>query len=125
MNHQLYEEWILGEKEISNEEQVEITNHLATCENCRQLAGSWQSIQNMVRNSTSVEPKPGFTDRWQAYYVQRKIRQQHRLAWWIFSLCLVLALITIGSISIPYITSTSLIGILSNLLFEITLIIAK
>jgi hypothetical protein len=76
MNHQQYEEWLFvyyddaamqrPDERLTPEQGAELGAHLKECADCRQLAQAWQAVDAHLRQAPSLEPAPGFTQRWQA-----------------------------------------------------------
>jgi hypothetical protein len=125
MNHQPFEEWIINDIKLNQEQERGLAEHLTTCQSCSQLAQSWQAVQQLMEVTSRKIPNPGFTKRWQAQLANKRVRQQRRLAWWIFSLCLALGLVAVGIVSVPALASISLDKVLVTLLFQITLLTVR
>lgn len=66
MIHQPYEDWLFADEPLTEAEQAALQEHLKICEGCRQLAAAWQAVEGSLYETPVVEPKPGFTSRWQA-----------------------------------------------------------
>jgi anti-sigma factor RsiW len=125
MNHQPFEEWILGDEDLDQEKEQALGDHLQSCESCSSLAQSWQAVRHEIESEPQAAPLSGFTQRWQARLVQKRIEQQRRLAWGIFGLCLGIALIILGIIYAPEVTHLSPGAILASLLYNVTLFLAR
>jgi len=66
MNHQPFENWLLSEEPLPEENEVALQEHLADCEHCNTLQDAWLDIANLFADTPEVEPEPGFVSRWQA-----------------------------------------------------------
>jgi hypothetical protein len=75
MNHQPFENWLLGEESLSAQQQRELQEHLRGCSFCSGIADS-----NLALRSTRMAmPAPGFTERFRprlATWKQEQVRRQ-------------------------------------------------
>jgi anti-sigma factor RsiW len=82
MNHQPFENWLLSEEHLSQEETEALDAHLETCRPCRELNESWQGVLDLFQEAPDVEPMPGFTMRWQdRLTLERQMDQVVRHRW--------------------------------------------
>jgi predicted anti-sigma-YlaC factor YlaD len=65
MNHQPFENWLLSDEPLSQDNADELDTHLEHCENCRELKNSWSDVVDLFQDVPDVEPLPGFAVRWQ------------------------------------------------------------
>jgi len=65
MKHKQYESWILDEAPLTDKQQQELDAHLKICKSCRVLRRSWVSSKQLITQSATQFPAPGFTNRWQ------------------------------------------------------------
>ncbi len=65
MSHDPYDEWLLTDEELTEEQRQELDAHLETCEECRQIASAWQAVETRLLSVPEAVPDPGFTQRWQ------------------------------------------------------------
>lgn len=77
MNHQPFEEWLLNDKPITQEQKRELDLHLRTCAYCAALAETGVALKSVKRAS----PKPGFTARFESRLAERKVAEQRRRLW--------------------------------------------
>jgi hypothetical protein len=77
MNHQPFEDWLLNDKPVTQQEKHELDMHIRTCAYCAALAETGMELKSVKK----VAPKPGFTDRFQARLAERKIAEQRRRLW--------------------------------------------
>jgi len=64
MNHKLFENWILDETDLTENQKKELQEHLKVCSDCRHLENGWQASKNLILQSTLKTPTPGFKTRW-------------------------------------------------------------
>ena len=77
MNHQPFEDWLLNDKPINQEQKRELDMHMRTCAYCAALAETGLALKSVKKAS----PKPGFTNRFQARLAERKLVEQRRRLW--------------------------------------------
>jgi hypothetical protein len=77
MNHQPFEDWLLNDKPITQEEKRELDLHMRTCAYCAALAETGVAL----KSSKKASPKPGFTARFEARLAERKLLEQRRRMW--------------------------------------------
>jgi len=94
MNHDPYEEWLLTDEVLTEEQQQELNAHLESCEECTQIASAWQAVENKLISAAMAAPAPGFTQRWQVHLAEQRHRQHTRLSWTLLLVCAGGALIT-------------------------------
>ncbi len=88
MNHQPFEDWIF-EEDLSDSQQVGLKQHLATCEDCRSLQKALKGVEWTFNNVVEVQPRPGFSLRWERY-AEKKVNQEQNMAAWIVLSALVM-----------------------------------
>ena len=85
MDHQPYESWLVVDEPLLPDQEANLQEHLKSCASCRQLHNSWQDVEALFVEQTIVQPKPGFTERWQVRlakeFSQENERQQRRSSW--------------------------------------------
>jgi hypothetical protein len=77
MNHQPFEDWLLNDKPITQEQKRELEMHIRTCAYCSALAETGIALKTVKKTS----PQPGFTNRFQARLAERKLVEQRRKLW--------------------------------------------
>ena len=77
MNHQPFEDWLLNDKPITQEQKRELDMHMRTCAYCAALAETGIELKSVKKAS----PQPGFTNRFQVRLAERKIAEQRRRLW--------------------------------------------
>ena len=66
MNHQPFENWLLSEDPLSEDDERALQEHLMVCDQCGELENAWLDISNLFAEVPEVEPAPGFVNRWQS-----------------------------------------------------------
>ena len=77
MNHQPFEEWLLNDKPITQEQKRELDMHMRTCAYCAALAETGIALKSVRKAS----PKTGFTARFEARLAERKLAEQRKRLW--------------------------------------------
>ena len=85
MNHQPFEHWLLSDEPLTPQMQQALQEHLAICDQCRRLKVSLEHIDNLFAESSMVEPREGFSNRWLARVAAaeetRKVAKQRWQSW--------------------------------------------
>jgi hypothetical protein len=85
MNHQPFEEWLLSDEILDDEQKAALNQHLQTCAECSRLSAAWRSVSAMMHMDVQVKPAEGFVTRWEAFRdekkIQEQVKRQRRLAW--------------------------------------------
>ena len=66
MNHLPFENWLLSEDPLPEDDERALREHLLDCDQCRELEAAWLDVANLFVDVPDVEPAPGFVNRWQA-----------------------------------------------------------
>ncbi len=77
MNHQPFEDWLLNDKPITQEQKRELEMHIRTCAYCAALVETSIALKSVKKAS----PQAGFTNRFQARLAERKLAEQRRRLW--------------------------------------------
>ena len=72
-------EWLLDDDPMDEDQARELQAHLATCPDCPPLADAWREMRQEIATLPPAAPAPGFTARWQARLVEKKVAQQRRI----------------------------------------------
>ncbi len=76
MSHEIFENWLLESRPLSDEEHHRLHTHLQECAQCRALA----KVNRLLHSATLAAPRPGFDQRFArrlAAYRQREQRQRY------------------------------------------------
>ena len=84
MNHQPFENWLLSEEPLTDEQSQALKMHLDTCEKCCQIESAWDGVQSLVREAPILAPAPGFTVRWQERQAAQRRKNHQRQSWILF-----------------------------------------
>ena len=74
MNHQPFEEWLLNNVTISNEQKRELEAHARTCAYCAAL----MKTEKVLRDARMVSPASGFVSRFEARLAAQKAADRKR-----------------------------------------------
>jgi hypothetical protein len=77
MNHQPFEDWLLNDMPITHEQKHELDLHVRVCAYCSALAETGIALKSVKK----VSAQTGFTTRFQARLVQRKLVERRRRIW--------------------------------------------
>ena len=78
MDHQPFEEWIFTKKDLSEENNTQLSQHLLACKQCDDLNESWSQVESKLIQATMVVPRPGFTKRFAHNLAIKKQHEQQR-----------------------------------------------
>ncbi len=90
MNHQLYEEWILSEEKLNEEQEEQLKQHLISCLNCQSLAYAWNGVRAELDKPASASPAPGFKQRFEVSLAKSREHEQRKKLFMIIGLGLIL-----------------------------------
>ena len=76
MNHLPFKEWLLSEEPLTGDQALAFRDHLRDCAECQQAQASWDEVQGLFQRSPQVEPRVGFTARYQERVAARRARRQ-------------------------------------------------
>lgn len=82
MNHQPFEDMIF-EEELDASQELELKQHLTQCEDCRQLQAAMLGVSQNFSQLVSLEPRPGFSNRWEHFAHDRLEHEQQKNAWFL------------------------------------------
>ena len=111
MNHQPYEEMLLGDSKLSPVEKDKLMQHLTICPQCAKLEQSLRTLDHEFKTTPVASPAPGFTMRWQASLPARRKqheREQTRIILISMAVTLVASSITLAAFLLPPISPISI-----------------
>ena len=73
-NHLPFEDWLLSEEALTQDESQTLQEHLNDCETCRLLAEALRAVDQELRAASATSPAPGFVNRWQARLEADRLR---------------------------------------------------
>jgi len=90
MNHQLFENWLLSDESLDEEQQKALDAHLSECKTCNVLADALEQVEETLASHIAPAPASGFVQRWHnRLSIARQQRQQRRM--WLTTLGLFFA----------------------------------
>jgi anti-sigma factor RsiW len=99
MKHQQFENWILQDTTLDQEDHRELQTHLKQCSQCLALYQATAQIAHLFKTTPAPEPQPDFSSRW-LIRTERAERRKNRLILGItlgvISLATLILLISVG-----------------------------
>jgi hypothetical protein len=87
MVHQPYSSWLLGEAQLTPEQQMQLQKHFLHCKECQPIQQAWSSVKKEIKSSPLVTPAPGFSSRFKAYLqIRNTVNQNHLAKRWLLGL---------------------------------------
>jgi anti-sigma factor RsiW len=80
--HLPFEEWILADEALPENDLRELKRHLQECDQCRRLDQGWQAARQSLLETGMQSPAPGFSTRWKALARQRLETPSPSQAWY-------------------------------------------
>jgi hypothetical protein len=77
MNHQPFEEWLLNEMPVTPDQKRELDLHVRSCSYCAALVETGIALHS----TKMASPANGFTARFQARLIERKLADRRRKFW--------------------------------------------
>lgn len=83
MSHSYFENLLILDKTeaISEHQAQALEEHLVTCATCRAQIVAWGEVDQLLRSSSSVTPRPGFSARWKEHLAQ-ELRYREKIQLW-------------------------------------------
>lgn len=100
MNHYPFEEWLF-EEHLSTEQAKQLKDHLAVCNDCRELRAAIYETDHLFSNLPMAEPEPGFTDRWVVFATKKQDTRQKNWMWLLFGGLVLSAIVSILIMQLP------------------------
>jgi hypothetical protein len=72
MNHRPFEDWLLNEQPLNNDQKRELQTHLQDCAHCAALA----EVNLELRSVKMAAPAAGFTARFQTRLAAQRVRER-------------------------------------------------
>ena len=60
MSHQPFEDWILGDEGLQEDQRQALAGHLSECAECTRLSKSLAAVERTLTQSEAAAPAPGF-----------------------------------------------------------------
>lgn len=77
MNHQPFEDWLLNDIAMTQEQKRELDIHVRSCVYCTALVETGLALKSVKKSS----PKPGFAARFETRLAARKLAERRRRLW--------------------------------------------
>ncbi len=108
MKHQPFEEWIIMDEALDQEQQRQLHCHLKECSRCQALYQATHQIAHLFKTSPVPGPAEGFSERWKTR--MRKIDTRRKILIFsgttvVIAAALILLLVVIGFQFSAYISS--------------------
>ncbi|MHC1740041.1 MAG: anti-sigma factor [Anaerolineaceae bacterium] len=113
MNHQPFENMLLDEISLSQNEKEKLDQHLAVCPQCARLDNSLRTLGHEFKTAPVIEPPIGFSSRWQASLParrQHKEREQTRIILLSMAATVAAACITLAAFLLPNISPITILA---------------
>ena len=125
MNHQPFEDWLLSDEPLDQEQETSLRQHLTDCLKCTTLSQVWQSVEQELARTPQISPAPGFTERWQARLAEKRAQMQRRLVWWAIGFSSSAALGIFLALNWNRLASFSFSKLLALALYSFTMLFAR
>lgn len=97
MNCQPFDDWLLNDKKLSNEEKRELDSHLRICRHCAAISEAGFAL----RAARVISPAPGFVARFEKRLASQKIAERRRRLWGAVILVFT-GMVLFGGFAAPY-----------------------
>jgi hypothetical protein len=122
MKHQLYENWILMDEELNQEQQRDLHGHLKQCSQCQALYQASHQITHLFKTTPEPTLAAGFSTRW-LEQIEKAEKRKNRLI--LFVTLGVISLATIILLSTVGLELRSVMGSFPQMMFELVTLIAN
>lgn len=106
-SHRPFEDWLLGDENLTAAQHDQLRLHLDSCAHCRGLAAGVVAFERAVREGRMAIPRQGFTARWVAALPERRERESRRQALWI-GIALAVSAVAVGAVLVILVGQTLL-----------------
>jgi len=86
MPHQPFEDWILGDEGLQEDQRLALAGHLSECAECTRLSKSLAAVERTLTQAEVAAPAPGFGARFALRLEGRRVRAARQQAWLAFGL---------------------------------------
>jgi hypothetical protein len=107
MSHQPFENWLLSEEKLDEEQEKALQTHLDECQQCQLISHSWSQVENLITTCPAPEPDPGFSLRWQQRLAFDQQKRQERRMWFLAIGLATLAMLIFLGLALVSLFSTS------------------
>lgn len=122
MNHQQFEEWVLMDDDLNQDQHRELHQHLKKCSHCLALYQSVHQLDHLFRTAADPAPAPNFSARW-LDRIEKVERRRNRL---ILGITLaVISLATLVLLSLVSLELRSAVDFFPQMLLQLVTLIAE
>lgn len=122
MKHQQYENWILMDKKLDQEQQRDLHGHLKECSQCQTLYNASHQIAHLFKTVPEPVPAAGFSTRW-LERIDRVEKRKNRII--LFSTLAAIATATLVWLSTIGLELRSVVGNFPQMMYELVTLIAN
>jgi len=122
MKHQQYENWILMDEELNQEQQRDLHGHLKQCSQCQALYQASHQITHLFKTAPEPALAAGFSGRW-LVQIDKAEKRKNRII--LFSTLGAIALATLILFSTVGLELRSVVGNFPQMMFELVTLITN
>ncbi|MCK5794789.1 MAG: hypothetical protein KAH12_08775 [Anaerolineales bacterium] len=122
MKHQQYENWILMDEELNQEQQRDLHGHLKQCSQCQALYQASHQITHLFKTAPEPAPAVGFSSRW-LVQIDRVEKRKNRII--LFSTLGAISLATLILLSTIGFELRSVVGNFPQMMYELVTLITN
>jgi hypothetical protein len=111
-----FEDLILRDSALSEEEKTSLESHLLTCVRCCQLQAGWATARKEIQTAPEHHPAAGFSHRWAASLPERRFKAQQQQVKKFLRYLIGITLISFIGLVITVLIGTSPLELLSGAL---------
>jgi hypothetical protein len=122
MKHQQYENWILMDEGLTQEQQRELHGHLKECSQCQALYKASHQITHLFKTAPEPAPAAGFSVRWLERIDMAEKRKNRSI---LFTSLGAISLATVILLSTVGFELRSVVGNFPQMMYELVTLIAN
>jgi len=122
MKHQQFENWIIMDEELNQEQQRELHGHLKQCSQCQALFKASHQIAHLFKTAPEPAPAAGFSVRW-LEQIDNMEKRKNRVI--LVSTLGAISLATLILISTVGLELRSVVGNFPQMMFELVTLITN
>lgn len=122
MKHQQFENWILMDEELNQEQQRDLHGHLKQCSQCQALYQANHQIIHLFKTAPEPVPVAGFSTRW-LVQIDKTEKRKNRII--LFSTLGAISLATLILLSTVGFELRSVVGNFPQMMYELVTLITN
>ena len=122
MKHQQFENWILMDEELNQEQQRDLHGHLKQCSQCQALYQASHQITHLFKTAPESAPVAGFSTRW-LVQIDKVEKRRNRII--LFSTLGAISLATLILLSTVGLELRSVVGNFPQMMYELVTLITN